>query len=73
MPMQLTAELTAVKCEFSDEKSCNSFLILFSLTFILWVEVKTAISEGSNGYPKSCLGAKQQKIVSTPVNSSFTA
>ena len=35
--------------------------------------MKTAISEGSNGHPKSCLGAKQQKIVSTPVNSSFTA
>ena len=29
MPMQFTAELTAVKCQFSDEKSCNVFLILF--------------------------------------------
>ena len=25
--MQFTAELTAVKCQFSDEKSCNIFLI----------------------------------------------
>ena len=29
MPMQFTAELTAVKCQFSDEKSYNVFLILF--------------------------------------------
>ena len=72
MPMQLTAELTAVKCKFSDEKRCNGFFHFF-LNFILWVEVKTAISEGSNGCPKSCLGAKQQKIVSSPVNSSITA
>ena len=38
----------------------------------LWVEVKTAISEGSNGYPKSCFGAKKTKVVSPPVNPSFT-
>ena len=58
MPIQFTAELTAVKCQFSDQKSCNIFLI-----FVLnpQVEVKTAISEGSNGYPKSCLGAKKQQ------------
>ena len=27
MPIQFTAELTAVKCQFSDQKSCNIFLI----------------------------------------------
>ena len=52
MLMQFTAELTAVKCQFSDEK-CH-----FCFKPRLWVEVKTAISEGSNGFPKSCLGAK---------------
>ena len=62
MPMQFTAELTAVKCQFSDEKSCNIFLICSKLR--LWVEVKTALSEGSNGYPKSCFGAKKTKVVS---------
>ena len=35
-------------------------------------EVKTAISEGSNGYPKSCLGAnKTQQNSVSPVNPSF--
>ena len=33
----------------------------FCFKLRLWVEVKTAISEGSNGYPKSCLGAKKQQ------------
>ena len=72
MPMQFTAELTAVKCQFSDEKSCNVFSFCSKLR--LWVEVKTAISEGSNGYPKSCLGVKKTttKIVSPPVNPSFS-
>ena len=32
MFMQFTAELTAVKCQFSDEKCCNIFLI-FVLNF----------------------------------------
>ena len=27
MPIQFTAELTAVKYQFSDKKSCNIFLI----------------------------------------------
>ena len=27
MPIQFTAELTAVKFQFSDQKSCNIFLI----------------------------------------------
>ena len=27
MPIQFTAELTAVKYQFSDQKSCNIFLI----------------------------------------------
>ena len=58
MPMQFTAELTAVKCQFSDEKKVATFFS-FCSKLRLWVEVKTAISEGSNGYPKSCLGAKK--------------
>ena len=66
MLMQFTAELTAVKCQFSD----------FFSKLRLWVEVKTAISEGSNGYPKSCLGAKKNnnnKNSVSPVNPSFNA
>ena len=70
MPMQFTAELTAVKCQFSDEKVATFFSFCSKLR--LWAEVKTAISEGSNGYPKSCFGAKTTKVVSPPVNPSFT-
>ena len=36
------------------------------------MEVKTAISERSNGYPKSCLGAKDNKNSVSPVKPSFT-
>ena len=35
-------------------------------SFTTWVEVKTAISEGSNGYPKSCFGAKKIKSSVSP-------
>ena len=34
----------------------------------LWVEMKTAISERSNGYPKSCFGAKDNKNSVSPVS-----
>ena len=70
--MPFTAELTAVKCQFSDKKNLQHFSH-FCSKLRLWVEVKIAISEGSNGYPKSCFGGKTTtKIVSHPDNPSFT-
>ena len=68
MLMQSTAELTAVKCQFSDEKCCNIFPN-FCSKLRLWVEVKTAISEGTNGYTKE-QKKKNKNSVST-INLSF--
>ena len=62
--MQFTAELTAVKCQQHVSHFCSKLR--------LWVEVKTAISERSNGYPKSCLGAKDNINSVSPVNPIFT-
>ena len=60
MPIQFTAELTAVKCQFSDQKSCNIFLI-FVLNLDCGYKWKLQLARVLNGYPKSCLGAKKQQ------------
>ena len=70
MPMQFTAELTAVNANFQMKKVATFFSFCSKLR--LWVEVKTAISEGSNGYPKSCFGAKKNKSSVSPCLSQFT-
>ena len=72
MLMQFTAELTAVKCQFSDEKCCNIFLI-FVLNLDFGKKIKLQLARVPMG--THILVWEQKKHIKnsvSTVNLSFT-